>query len=69
MSKPACNEGKPVGRGCIQSTLFEGPNSDKLEPSEFCAKSEIVRLALSEYVLILKVISKLIIGKLVVNLP
>lgn len=69
MGKLACDEGKPVGIGCIQSTLFEGPNSDKLQASEFCAKAKIVWLALSEYVLILKVISKLIIGKLGVNLP
>lgn len=43
MGKSACNEGKPAEIGCIQSTLPEDPNSDKLDPSEFCAKSEIVR--------------------------
>lgn len=74
MGKSACNEGKAVGIGCIQSTLCEGPNSDKLDPSECCAKYEIVRpysvsLVLREYVLIFIVISKLIIGKLIANLP
>lgn len=37
MGKLACDEGKPVGIGYIQSTLFEGPNW-RLQPSEFCKK-------------------------------
>lgn len=41
MGKPTCNEVKPVGIGCIPSTFFEGPNSEKFEPFEFYAKSEI----------------------------
>lgn len=43
MGKLACPEGKPAGEGCVLSTSSEGPNSDKLDPSEFCAKCEIVR--------------------------